>query len=46
MGVTTRLSLLSLLAERQMPMVGYHLPEGGIGRVEAVDGAYRFVAGV
>ncbi|PCD76856.1 MBL fold metallo-hydrolase [Pseudothioclava arenosa] len=42
MGVATRLSLLSMLAERKMAMIGYHLPGGGIGMVEAANGAYRF----
>lgn len=42
-GAKTRLALLNRLAAEQMPMVGFHLPEGGIGRVEQAEGAFRFV---
>ena len=45
-GIATRLRLLDMLATDQMPMVGFHLPEGGLGRVERTDGAYRFVTEV
>lgn len=45
-GITTRLRLLDRLATEKMPMVGFHLPEGGLGRVERADGAYRFVSEV
>lgn len=37
--------LLDRLAAEQMPMVGFHLPGGGIGRVERDADAYRFVGG-
>lgn len=43
-GATTRLALLDRLASEQMPMVGFHLPEGGFGRVERHNGAYRFIS--
>lgn len=42
-GAKKRLALLGRLAQEQMPMVGYHLPEGGMGRVERAGDAYRFV---
>ena len=43
-GIATRQALLDRLAVSQMPMIGYHLPDGGAGRVERADGAYRFTA--
>ncbi|MDD8024810.1 MAG: MBL fold metallo-hydrolase [Paracoccaceae bacterium] len=46
MGATTRLGLLNQLADAQMPMVGYHLPAGGIGRVERDGSAFRFATEV
>jgi glyoxylase-like metal-dependent hydrolase (beta-lactamase superfamily II) len=42
-GIATRMRLLDRLAAEQMPMVGFHMPGGGLGRVERADGAYRFV---
>jgi glyoxylase-like metal-dependent hydrolase (beta-lactamase superfamily II) len=45
-GIATRLRLLDMLATERMPMVGFHLPDGGLGRVERTDGAYRFVTEV
>ncbi len=39
----TRLRLLDQLAADRMRMIGFHLPGGGIGRVERRDGHYRFV---
>ncbi|MBC7132194.1 MAG: MBL fold metallo-hydrolase [Roseovarius sp.] len=42
-GIATRSRLLDMLATDRMAMVGFHLPEGGLGRVERHDGAYRFV---
>lgn len=42
-GITTRLRLLDRLASDDMPMVGFHLPDGGLGRVDRADGAYRFL---
>lgn len=39
----TRKGLLDQLASSQMALIGYHLPGGGIGRVERMDSAYRFV---
>ena len=43
-GIATRQALLDRLAVSQMPMIGYHLPDGGAGRVERADDAYRFTA--
>lgn len=45
-GAKTRSGLMALLAGNGMPMVGYHLPDGGIGRVEAAGGAFKFVSEV
>jgi glyoxylase-like metal-dependent hydrolase (beta-lactamase superfamily II) len=45
-GIATRLRLLDQLANDKMAMVGFHLPEGGLGRVERNGDAYRFVAEV
>jgi glyoxylase-like metal-dependent hydrolase (beta-lactamase superfamily II) len=45
-GIATRLRLLDQLASEQMAMVGFHLPGGGLGRVERAGDAYRFVAEV
>ena len=43
MGIKSRLSLLDRLANEKMPLIGYHLPNGGLGRVERKDSAYQFV---
>lgn len=43
MAAATRTTLLDQIAADQMRLIGYHLPGGGIGRAERVDGAYRFV---
>ena len=45
-GIATRTQLLDQLATDQMAMVGFHLPGGGLGRVERDGEAYRFVAEV
>lgn len=42
-AAATRLRLLDRLASEQMPLIGFHLPGGGIGRAERTDGTYRFV---
>jgi len=46
LAAQTRVRLLDRLAGEQMPIVGYHLPQGGVGRAERAGGAYRFVAEV
>jgi glyoxylase-like metal-dependent hydrolase (beta-lactamase superfamily II) len=45
-GIATRTRLLDMLTADRMAMVGFHLPEGGLGHVERHDGAYRFIAEV
>jgi glyoxylase-like metal-dependent hydrolase (beta-lactamase superfamily II) len=40
----TRLVLLDQLASEKMPLLGFHLPEGGIGHAERMADGYRFVA--
>ncbi|WP_377506903.1 MBL fold metallo-hydrolase [Octadecabacter sp. R77987] len=42
-GVATRVALLDQLAHEQMQILGFHLPDTGIGRVEKAGSAYRFV---
>jgi len=42
-GIATRARLLDMLAQDQMQMLGFHLPGGGIGRVERSGDAYTFV---
>lgn len=44
LGAKTRLRLLDQLATDQMALLGFHLPHGGLGRVERVGDVYRFVA--
>jgi len=44
MGIATRAKLLDRLAHEQTRFIGFHLPEGGIGRAEKDGAAYRFVA--
>jgi len=36
--------LLDRLAHEHMPVVGFHLPNGGMGRVEMADTGYRFIS--
>lgn len=43
-GVAARTTLLDRLAAEQKNVIGFHLPNGGIGRVERADGAYRFIS--
>lgn len=43
-GIATRVALLDRLAGDQSRIVGFHLPEGGIGHVEKDGDGYRFVA--
>ena len=44
MGIAARKSLLDQLHTDKMAMIGFHIPYPGIGRVEKVDNAYKFVA--
>lgn len=43
LGAKTRKALLGRLATDHMQIIGYHLPNGGVGRVERKDNAYQFV---
>jgi len=43
LGAQTRVQLLDKLAHEKTILMGFHLPEGGMGRVERNNGAYRFV---
>lgn len=43
MGIATRMALLDQLAADQMPVLGFHLPGNGVGRVERDANAYRFI---
>jgi len=43
MGAAARMGLLDQLAHDQMTMIGFHLPNGGIGRVERQGDAFAFV---
>ena len=42
LAAKTRLRLLDMLAHDQMQLIGYHLPMGGIGRVEKAQAGYHF----
>lgn len=43
-AATTRQMLLDRLSQEQLALVGFHLPDGGMGRVEKEGSAYRFVS--
>lgn len=43
MAVATRKRVLDMLASEKLPLLGYHLPWPGLGRVERTAQAYRFV---
>lgn len=42
-GIATRQMLLDRLTADKMAFIGYHLPNGGMGRAEKSGDAYRFV---
>jgi glyoxylase-like metal-dependent hydrolase (beta-lactamase superfamily II) len=42
----TRAALMDQLATDQMTLIGFHLPDGGIGRAERVGSGYRYTAEV
>ncbi|MEO9826081.1 MAG: MBL fold metallo-hydrolase [Paracoccaceae bacterium] len=44
MAVATRKMLFERLTTEQMPLIGFHLPNGGLGRVDVTDDGYRYVA--
>ena len=43
-GIMTRTALLDRLATDKLAIVGYHLPDGGMGHVERDGSAYRFAS--
>ncbi|KPF61085.1 MBL fold metallo-hydrolase [Rhizobium sp. AAP116] len=45
MAARTRMMLLDDMARDKTAIIGFHLPDGGIGRVEKEGQGYRFVAG-
>lgn len=42
LGAKTRLRLLDQLAADNIPLLGFHLPDGGLGQVERMGDTYRF----
>jgi glyoxylase-like metal-dependent hydrolase (beta-lactamase superfamily II) len=42
-GAATRLRLLDQLVTDDIALMGFHLPGGGLGRVEKAGDGYRFV---
>ncbi|MDF1776158.1 MAG: MBL fold metallo-hydrolase [Rhizobiaceae bacterium] len=44
-AIATRRQIMDRMAADRMHIVGFHLPNSGIGFVERKDAAYRFVAG-
>lgn len=43
MGAATRVSLLDQLVQDQMPVLGFHLPGNGIGRIDRLGDGFTFV---
>ncbi|MEM9426498.1 MAG: MBL fold metallo-hydrolase [Pseudomonadota bacterium] len=43
-AIETRRRLLDRVTAEQMTVVGFHLPSGGVGRIEKAAEGYRFVA--
>jgi len=39
----TRLGLLDQIASEKMRLIGFHLPDGGMGHAEKHDGGFRFI---
>ena len=44
MGIATRKRLLDRMVQEQSQIIGYHLPNGGIGRVDRNGPAFKFVS--
>jgi glyoxylase-like metal-dependent hydrolase (beta-lactamase superfamily II) len=42
-AVSTRRRLLAMAADERLPVAGYHMPFPGLGYVERVQGAYRWI---
>ena len=43
LAALTRAALLARLADEGWTLIGYHLPDGGIGRIERAGGTFAFV---
>ncbi len=43
LGSISRKMLLDKASHEQIPIIGFHLPGGGMGHVAAKDGSYRFL---
>ena len=43
LGATSRLQLLDKLVTDDIALLGFHLPQGGLGRVETAGDGYRFI---
>jgi hypothetical protein len=43
LAALTRAALLGRLADEGWTLIGYHLPDGGIGRIERAGGTFAFV---
>ncbi|MBE9636891.1 MBL fold metallo-hydrolase [Salipiger mangrovisoli] len=43
LGAKTRVALMDRLAREQVPVIGYHLSQGGMGHVERAGDGYRYV---
>lgn len=41
----TRVTLLDQITAEDLALVGFHLPDGGVGHVERAADGYRFIAG-
>lgn len=44
-AAATRKVLFDRVVSEQMHIIGFHLPQGGIGRAEVADEGYRFIPG-
>ncbi|MDJ1006237.1 MAG: MBL fold metallo-hydrolase [Paracoccaceae bacterium] len=45
LAIATRKILFDRLTGEDLPLLGFHLPGGGIGRAEVIEDGYRFVPG-
>ena len=43
-AIGARLRLLDRLTNEQLAVIGFHLPGGGLGRIEAANDGFRFIA--
>lgn len=42
LAAASRTGLLDQIAQEKMALIGFHLPDGGIGRIERINGGFRF----